>query len=225
MRPSGKPPAPAASGCYLAYSRFGSNLIKVINYLNVAEFKNELNLQTTSPRFLLATSPRTLSNNMAISFFVSIVEDYLKSCFIALLTYSRSSEKFLRSMRLQGDQLTRISKGELSVEAMVAETLSFQKVSIACKHFKAIDDGLDLAGALRKPYRRRKKSLLDSLDDLVKVRHDFVHRAQLDYQHSTDALIGIAYDIAEAMERVDRSITIRHRWPTLERSWVLGRRS
>ena len=88
---------------------------------------------------------------MLVSFCVSIVEDYMKSCFVALLKYSDKKESFLRNVRLQGDQLSRISNREISIEEAVAESLSFQRISSACKNIASIDSSLDVAGALRKP--------------------------------------------------------------------------
>ncbi len=220
FRQEDNPPPPAASGCHLSFSRFGSNLIKAHHYINSLQFINEPK-ELAQPTDM---SPRTLSNNMMISFLVSIMEDYLKSCFIALLKYSPSKEAFLRNIRLQGDQLARIANNEISVEAMVAETLSFQRVSAACKHFEAIDKKLDLAGALRRPFRRRQKSLFDLLEELVVTRHNFVHRAKLDSGYSAMSLIHIIHDIDVAMTRIDRAISNRYGWSTIERTWHIGRR-
>ena len=223
LHPKHGAPPPAASGCHLSYSRFGSNLIKALHYLQSLQFPNEQD-RNQRPLFMAELDPRTLSNNMTISFLVSIIEDYLKSTFIALLKYSHQKEKFLRGVRLQGDQLARIANREISVEAMVAETLSFQRISVACKHFQAIDGELDLAGVLRRPFRRRQKNLFDSLEELVDRRHDFVHRAKLDLGHSTEALIQITYDVDLAMTRIERAIANRYEWPPIEKSWAIGRR-
>jgi hypothetical protein len=38
-----------------------------------------------------------------------------------------------------------------------------------------IDDKLNVYGSLRKPYRTRKKSLFDSIGELVDLRNEFVH--------------------------------------------------
>lgn len=224
FHPDLDPPPPAASGCHLAYSRFGRNLIKVLHYLDSMNFQNEPKSIGSISLFAKEVSPRTLSNNMSISFIVSIVEDYLKSTFVALLKYSSKKEGFLRNIRLQGEQLARISNGEISVEGMVAETLSFQRISAACKHFQALDKELDLAGALRRPYRRRQKSLFDSLEELVTTRHDFVHRAKLHLNISTETVVQIVYDLDVAIGRVEHTISTRYDWPSIEKTWGIGRR-
>ena len=43
---------------------------------------------------------------------IELAADYLKSTFVALLKYSPQKERFLRGIRLQGDQLTRIAAGD-----------------------------------------------------------------------------------------------------------------
>jgi hypothetical protein len=40
MRPHSKLPAPAATGCHLAFNRFGSNLIKASQYVGALTFPN-----------------------------------------------------------------------------------------------------------------------------------------------------------------------------------------
>lgn len=131
----------------------------------------------------------------------------------------------MRNVRLQGDQLARIANKEISVEAMVAETLSFQSISNACKHFAAIDSKLDLAGALRRPFQRRKQSLYELLEALVVIRHDFVHRAELDFTYSTKSLIQLVHDIDAAMSRIDAAISARYEWKTFQRTWHISRPS
>jgi hypothetical protein len=164
--------------------------------------------------------PQTLSSNMLIAFFVSIIEDYFKSCFVALLKYSPEKEKFLRGVRLRSDQIARVSDGKENVEQVVAETLSFQRISIACKNFEAIDRAL--AGALRKPYNRRRLSLYDQLEQLTDSRNRFVHRADLDLSLTNVAVDAALRDVEVAMTRVQRAILKRHSWEFYE-TWGIGR--
>ncbi len=224
LRPAHGPPEPAASGCHLAFWRFGTNAIKVLGYLQAVQFQGEINDKANLPHFVVEMSPRALSNNMVIACLISVVEDYLKSVFIALLKYSESRGTFFRNVRLQGDQLARIASKEVSVEALVAETLSFQKISSACKHFKSLDKDLDLASVLRRPYRGRRKSLFEMLDELVAVRHDFVHRAILDHSYSHESLMQIVFDLDVAMTRIDKAIFVRYHWPIIGKKWSIGRR-
>ncbi|MGX1325436.1 hypothetical protein ACVMFA_007397 [Bradyrhizobium liaoningense] len=218
------PPPPAASGCHLAFSRFGSNLIRASHYAQSLVFPHHPPRKSDDIIVQLGMHPQTLSGNMLMSFSVSIVEDYLKSCFIALLRYSPQKEQFLRGARLNGDQLNRISNREYSVEQAVAETFSFQRISTACKNFQSLDRKLDLASVLRKPFRRRRKTLYDTLEELVDKRNEFVHRAILDLGLTDDVVREALYDLEVAMTRVQRAIVNRYNWP-YEKTWHVGRPS
>jgi len=70
-------------------------------------------------------------------------------------------------VRLSGEQLTHISIGLLTVEQAVAEVLPFQRLRAIENNFADIDQKLDILGPLKRPYRRRKVSLLESLEDLT----------------------------------------------------------
>jgi hypothetical protein len=161
---------------------------------------------------------------MLVSFFVSIVEDYLKSCFVALLKYSEKKEILLRNARLQSDQLNRISNQEISVEEAVAESMSFQRISLACRNISSIDNSLDIAGVLKKPYHGRKRSFFDELSELVDTRHNFVHRAELDLSLTYSKLDDILFDLDVGMTRVQRVIFKEYKW-AYEKTWGIGRKS
>ncbi len=47
---------------------------------------------------------------------------------------------------------------------------------------------LDIHGALRRPYRRRRKSLWESLNELVENRHAFVHRGDVNVNFDDETL-------------------------------------
>jgi hypothetical protein len=154
---------------------------------------------------------------------VSIVEEYLKSCFVALLKYSPQKERFLRGIRLRSDQLARISDGQESVENAVAETLSFQRISIACKNFEGIDKDLDLAAQLRKPVKERPDhpNLFDKLEGLAEKRNRFVHQASLDMDLNDVSAKQMLHDLSIAMTRVQAVILKRYKWE-FEKTWEFG---
>ncbi len=221
---SGPPPAPA-SGCYLAFERFGRNLTKAMIYHESRDFPNHPPRKWKGIEFeiLQYLDPRILANNTLVPFLVAAIEDYFKSTFIALLRYSIRKEAFLKTVRLQGEQLLAISDGKATVEEQISETLPFQRLSAICRHFEVLDAKLDIAGALRKPYRRRSQSLFDSLESLVLSRHEFIHRATLDPALSDTRIYELIYDLEEAITRVYRRITEHYDW-FFVRSWQLGRR-
>jgi hypothetical protein len=221
LRPSSGPTPAPASGCCLAFSRFGLNLIKAKIYHEARTFPNHPQRKCKGIEIIQELDPRTLANNTLVPFLVAAMEDYFKSTFIALLRYSIRKDAFLKSIRLQGEQLAAISSGDSTVEEQISETLSFQRLSALSRHFETLDAKLDLAGALRRPYRRRSQSLFDALEALVLCRHEFIHRATVDTSMTDERIMNIIYDLDEAITRVYRRITDHYNW-IFERSWHLG---
>jgi hypothetical protein len=223
LRPMAGPPTPGASGCHLAYERFGGNLIRGAIYLEARSFPEQYQGKSGELLVQMGVSPLLLSNNMFLPFIVAALEDYFKSTFIALLRYSPRKSTFFRGSRLQGDQLIAISEGK-SVEAQVAETLPFQNISAITRHFEALDPKIDIGGLLRKPYRRRKETLYQQMERIVATRHNFIHRAQLDRSLTDKKMMDLLYDLDVAITRIYKGITSRYDWD-FERGWYLGNRT
>ena len=222
LRPRSGPPTPAASGCHIAFQRFGGNLIKAMMYLDARTFPKQFQGKSDELFTQMGMSPRLLSNNMLLPFIVASLEDYFKSTFIALLRYSSRKQSFFKNVRLQGDHLAAISDGK-SVEEQVAETLPFQRISALTRHFEALDPKLDLGSALRKPYRRRLQSLYELIEWVVVTRHNFIHRAQLDLTLTDKRMEDLFYDLDAAITRVYKHITGHYKW-AFDRGWYLGNR-
>ena len=60
---------------------------------------------------------------------------------------------------------------------------------------------IDIAGALRKPYRRRKVSLYDSIEALVDARNTFVHAGRMDLDLYDKRLNATLDDMTAAVDR------------------------
>lgn len=131
-------------------------------------------------------NPVIVANNLLLPFFTAILEDFFKSTFVALLRYSDRKEAFFKSAKISSPNLVAISEGSVCVEAALAETFSFQKISSICDSFKSLDSKLDLAACLKKPYRKRRESLFESIERMVEKRHGIIHRNTLvpDYTKS-----------------------------------------
>jgi hypothetical protein len=219
----GNPPVPAQAGCHLAFQRFGQNLIKADIYLECRKFVQEQWKHIGKLEWLNQMNPRLLSNNLLLPYLISIIEDYFKSTFIALFKYSNRKETFLKGTRLASEHLSKVSSGECSIEEVIAETLPFQKILAICQHFKVLEPNLDLAGILRKPYRKRKKSLLESLEELVLQRHRFIHRGILDTSFDDrDAKMSLN-DIETSVVRCYQRITDYYGWE-FDKGWGRGRK-
>jgi hypothetical protein len=223
LHPGAGPPEPAASGCHLAFQRFGSNLIKCLTYFQYRSFnfKRIRGMGHKRLAIIHEMDPYTLSNNILLPFLVSSLEDYFKSTFVALLQYSTRKDSVLRAGRLSSEALATISSGQISVERAYAETLSFQRISSACRHIRDVDPTIDLASVLRKPYRRRKVSLLDSLESIANVRNRIVHEALVDVGLTDEKVASSIDDVAISIERCYRYLT-RHRKWSFEKGWGAG---
>ncbi len=221
LQPQSGPPEHSASGCHLAFSGFGSNLIRARQYFeNVSFGDNEK--QQTGLYWLDRYNPKLLSNILTLPFLASIAEDYWKSTYIALLKYSDNKESVLKTNRISADRLVQVSNGILSIEEAFAESISFGRISMTCKHFKAIDKNLDLAAILRKPYRRRKKTLFDSLEEMTELRNEIIHQASssviIEDKYLTD-LINILHD---SIDRCYEELTKLKGWH-YNKTWGVGR--
>ncbi len=201
----------AEAGCFLAFGRFQFSLIKLKIYLMRRDFKGEDWKETGKLDIMDEVNPAILANNMVVPYLVSCIEEFFEWTFIALLTYSPKRLQVLRSLRLTGDHLAAIASGN-SIEVAVARALSFQNLSNASSHFKLVDDKLDIAAALRKPYRRRRRSLYETIQELIDRRHRFIHSNTVDSSYSTERLERDLNDLEAGVARVYKSVAQHYNW-------------
>lgn len=81
-----------------------------------------------------------------------------------------------------------------------------------CANYKLIDTKLDLGSAMRKPYRKRKVALYESIEALVESRNAFVHAGQMDRTIFDKQLQTILKDIVVAADRAYVSIGYDFFW-------------
>jgi hypothetical protein len=172
--------------------------------------------------FLDAINPRVLSNNLLLPYLVATLEDYFKSTYIALLKYANNKLQVLRGLRLLGDAMASIAEGTIQVEEAAANSMSFQNMGRICGHFRDIDRKLDFAGILRKPYRRRRETLYDTLCRLIETRHAFIHQSRIHVDYRDDQLIKDLYSLEAAIARVYKFLLKTYGWK-YESWWSLGR--
>jgi hypothetical protein len=146
-------------------------------------------------------NPRIFSNNLLLPYLVAIWEEYYKSSFVVLLKYSGHRESSLKKAKLSHAQLEEIAAGKQGVEQALAESLSFQRPSKVSDNFKMVNPKLDIAGSLRKPYRRRKTSLYESIERCVKIRNEFVHTGYMDTTMSDKIIQKFIKDFEVAVDR------------------------
>ena len=201
-RPEEKAPSYLSSGCYLSRWQFNNALIKPRLYLQ----QRGLDQKNATPEpsgleFLDQMNPRLFSNNLLLPYLIAIWEEYFKSTFVALMKYSEHREASFKRAKLSQSQLEAIASGHQAVEQAFAESLSFQRPSIVGMNFKLIDPELDIASSLKKPYRRRKKSLYVSIEKIVEMRNNFVHTGQMDTSLTDNSIEQLIRDIEMAVDR------------------------
>ena len=202
-RPNGPPPKPVSSGCFLARWRFSNALIAPRIYLEQRGLE-EAHPQKTGLRSIDRLNPKLFSNNLVLSYLVAIWEDFFKSSFTALLRFSTTRDAALKRAKISQDSIASIAAGVTTVEEAIAQGLSFQRPSLIGTNFKLIDPNLDLARCLRKPYRRRKHTLFDSIDMRIDQRNELVHTGNIDCEFSDELLEKTLVDFETAVDRCYR---------------------
>lgn len=199
--PTDKPPSPISSGCYLARWRFNNALMFPYMYMHYRPDGKNARPETTGLELVDSINPRFFANALLIPYLIAIWEEYFRSIFVVLLRYSDYRPSVLKKTRLTQHHLESIASGELAVEQAISESLSFQRPSNIVEHFRIVEPNLDIMSPLRKPYRRRKKNLYDSVEGVVVIRNQFVHSGEVGI-HITDKEIDkIKNDIEVAVDR------------------------
>jgi hypothetical protein len=216
----GPPVPPAASGCHLAMQRLDWNLTRVNHYLSLGfvlpngqQFGKPFGPSEKIFPQMRQLNPEVFISNVLITYLVSVMEDYFKSSYIALLTYAKRKPTILKGIRPSGEHLAQISAGTMMVEQIVAEGLSFQNLAAVGKHFADIDQKLDILAPLKRPYLRRKVSLLDRLKELVDRRHALIHEMHVGIDFDREQLEGVVRDLTVGISRIYKEITLHYGWP------------
>jgi hypothetical protein len=200
--PDEPPPSPLASGCFHARWRFHNDLLRTQIYLQNRNLEGPTAKDKPSPLgFMDEYNPRLLFNNLLLPYGIAIWEEYFRSTFAATLKYAPNRDQVFKRVRLGVDELNSISQGRLPVERAIAECFSFQRPSNISENFKMIDLKLDIAAALRKPYRKRKQSLFESIECLVEDRNELVHTGTMNLKLFDSRLNTALSDLEIAVTR------------------------
>jgi len=201
-RPEGNPPKPVSSGCFLARWRLYNALIKPIMYLEQRGLDQpNAKKDLTGIEFIDEMNPRLFSNNMVLPYLFAVWENYFRESFVAILIYSPNRSQALKKANINILQLEPIAASEVSVEQAVADIFSFQRPSKIAGNFRFIDSKIDIAGVLKKPYKHRKKSLYDQIEEFVNNRNEFVHSGCMNTNLTDEKLQTFIKDIEAAVER------------------------
>jgi len=156
-------------------------------------------------------NPLVATVNMAIPFVVSIIEDYFRSTYTALLKYSSQKEVILKGCRIQGEDLVLLEKEEITLEDAIARSRSFQNMKRIGQSFKELDNNIDLFGVLNKTLRRRKP-VSDTFERIIGFWHRIIHRAELIYDYAPKALLCDIRTIHVGVEKFYFSLINLYGW-------------
>lgn len=205
--PDSPPPSPLQSGCFLARWRFKNALMKVQIYLQSRQLTGDIAREKpVGIHYIDELNPRLLSNNFIIPYVIAVWEEYFRSTFTAALQYADRREHVLKRARLSHTQLEQIAINDRPLERAISETFSFQRPSLIGENFRLLDSRLDLAAAMRRPFRRRRVTLYDRIEGLVEGRNAFVHSGKMNQLLYDRELRNVLTDVVEAVDRCYISI-------------------
>lgn len=160
--------------------------------------------------FMDEINPRLLSNNFLLPYMVAVWEEYFRATFAACLKYSPQRETALKQARLSHGNLEKVIISSQPIERAIAESFSFQRPSAISENFRMVDRKLDIGGVMRKPYRRRKKSLFDFIEQLVEDRNEFVHTGGMNLKFFDAQLNAALSDMQVAVNRAYECIAAHY---------------
>lgn len=203
----------AESGCYFAVEKLFNNFSSFRHALS--KYPADLEADKSVYEMYGVPMPSVFNANVYSTYLCSLIEEYFRATYIALLKYSDRKEKIL-NVKFSPYDITDISNGKKTVEEAFANTLSFQNIHKICSNFHALDNKLDIGKALKEPYHKRKRNLYEQVDNILERRHSLIHHLELDANYSTENLQKDIDDITVAIKRVYRYLCQYYGWEEQE---------
>ncbi|MBQ8636653.1 MAG: hypothetical protein IJ423_01495 [Clostridia bacterium] len=202
-RELGNEPSRLECSLYVARWIYENAINKCHIYLQTRELNGDISRnETTGFKWLDSLNPRLLSNNMILPYVIGCWESYFRQSYIAILKYAdRINERALKNCRVSQTELLEIIREGKPLESVLADSLSFQRPKVIHENFKQLDNDLDIASCLRKPYHRRKKTLFDSITETINTRDELVHNGSTNLNLYDDNVKIIISDLTEAIDR------------------------
>lgn len=200
----------AESGCYFAIQKLDNNFESLMYSLR--KYPEDGEGEKLMREFTSAPTPNTFNANVYSSFLCSLIEEYFRATYIALLKYSERKEKVIKTIKISSYDLEEISNRTKSIEEACASTLSFQNIHKIVQHFSLLDSKLDLGTPLKRPYHRRKETFYQQIDNILERRHGMIHHMEFDCAYNTEKLLKDIADVKIAFRRVYEYICQRYGW-------------
>jgi hypothetical protein len=205
----------AESGCYFAAERLFNNFSS-LRY-TLSKYPSDMESEKAMYQVNGIPTPSMFNANVYSTYLCSLIEEYFRTTYIALLKYSDRKEKIL-NVKFSPYDMVDISNGDKTVEEVFASTLSFQNIHKICSNFHALDNKLDIGQALKKPYHNRKKNLYEQINDILERRHGLIHRLEIDDSYRTENLQRDIQDVTIAIKRVYDYLCQYYDWEKQELS-------
>ncbi len=161
----------AEAACYLAYFHFSNNLSRINYYLQT--------LKTHFADFKIRKDdffhPASTHTTIGLPFLISIIEDYLRSTYIGLLTYCEKKKDIFKSAKISTEALYEVTINETTIEKVIAHSKSFQSVTHINQSFKELDSKINFIDLLNR--NNPKAKYLEKLTEIISLRHKIIHEA------------------------------------------------
>lgn len=198
-------PEPSKIFCSLYVDRwiFNNAMIKPEIYLQSRKMTGDIALEkSVGISWLDNINPRILSDNMIIPYLIGCWESYFRNSYISILKYSDYiPEKALKNCKISSTEYLKVIKHETSLERLLADSLSFQRPNVIAENFRLLNSNIDISTWLRKPYHGRKKTLFDSIIEIIEIRDTIVHTGNMNLSILDDQIRKIIKDLTTAVDR------------------------
>ena len=156
--------------------------------------------------FVDGMRPLVVSNNIQLPYLIGAWENYIRNVFLSLLKYGDECEKFIKPDKLSAEDLMKIKNGEMCIEECLVNRLSFQRPYTIIANFKKLDSSIDVNAIFQKPFKKRKKSLYEQIDNIIELRNKIVHDGFLDTSLTQKDISRFIENITEVADRLYKAI-------------------
>lgn len=197
----------AEAGCYKAFFNLENEFTTLRLFIQLLE-NNDMYKNFPTDMVGRLNNPFYKIRAMALPYLATIIEEYFRETYLALLKYSNKKDKILKNIRISNNGIN----GDEEIEAIFSRSLSFQNAKRIVDNFKELDSNITIHGVLSKPYRRRKETLFVTLDRVLNKRHSFIHSNLVDLFYENSDLEKDISSIEVALERVFEHLCNLYDW-------------
>lgn len=186
---------PISRGLAWVYSMSHNNIRAILHAL-----PGELDIPMGDAKLegvLRSADPSRVTYNGLVPFLVSILEFYFKNIFIIALKYDLDAQDRIRDFQRKAGAVGRIH--ENGFEASIADSISFTDLrNVKRAYLKWLN--IDVRNPLTLPQTRHGESSWHRLGELIKYRHEIIHRMGVDTSFSQKEFIDRAQLVEESLD-------------------------